>query len=125
AAKFMVDHNKAFKSFETADARAQGHKGHADNKIGAGDVSARLEQTGFSVGDRQAVSTILQAAPQILNGCTDFDLKKELGKIAHDGKLPDGSAASPVQRQAATLILSKPELMQRIDNAEKIIDGHL
>src|SRR5205814_64336 len=50
AAKFMVDHNKAFKSFETADARAQGHKGHADNKIGAGDVSARLEQTGFSVG---------------------------------------------------------------------------
>ena len=124
AAKYLLDHPDDFKSLETADSKAQGFKGHADGKIGKGDTTAAMQQVSFSVGEKEALQTLAKYGNSFFTSGDKMVSKSDLDAIVKTGKMPDGTAAPQDMKDAAKLILSQPELFDKMDNAFKVRVKH-
>jgi len=122
AASYPLAHPEVFDELDTADRNAQGRVGHRDGRIGQGDINAALQRTGFGVGEKETVQTLVRHFDELKapNGFIDLGA---LRKIARTGTMPDGKPAPADLLKAARVVASRPELADKLDNAAGIRSG--
>jgi len=120
AANLVLSNPKALASLDRADATVRQNFGEqADGRFSKGDLTATLQKTGSTLGEQQAIETLVRNKSSLLSG-DGLVSRAELGQIATTGKLPDGKTASAELRVAAQHILSKPELLDKLDDAHLV-----
>lgn len=120
AANLVLSNPKALASLDLADAKVRGKFGEqADGRFSKGDLTATLQKTGSTLGERQAIETLVRNKSSLLSG-DGLLSRAELGQIATTGQLPNGKTASAELRVAAQHILSKPELLDKLDDAHLV-----
>jgi len=122
AASYLLAHPEAFDELDTADRNAQGRVGHRDGRVGRSDVNAALQRTGFGIGEKEAVQTLVRHFDALKAGKGFIDLG-ELKQIAKTGTMPNGKPAPADLLKAAQAVASHPALANKLDNAAGIRSG--
>lgn len=117
AAKFALFDSKTMALLDNADVTVrQKFDEKADGRFGKGDLTAALQNTGSTLGEKQAIETLIRNQSSLLSG-DGLLSRAELSRVATSGQLPDGKTASEELRVAARHILSKPELFDKLDDS--------
>jgi hypothetical protein len=120
AANYMLGNPKALASLDRADATVRQKFGEqADGRFSKGDLTATLQKTSITPADKKAIETLVQNKSSLLSGDKLLS-RAELGQVATTGQLPNGKTASAELRVAAQHLLSKPELFDRLDDANLV-----
>lgn len=120
AANYMLSNPKALASLDRADATVRQKSGEqADGRFSKGDLTATLQKTSIMPADKKAIETLVSNKSSLLSGDKLLS-RAELSQVATTGQLPNGKAAPAELRVAAQHILSKPELFDRLDDANLV-----